>query len=104
MTVKEKLEKFMRTRRRAEDTATLAAYFMVHPSTINHCMSELENEHKVIRAKGARGKNIWRWLDSKRVVVAHKPVAKQQTQSVKDIVGTPFKAQTSYPHIRGYDD
>ena len=102
MPIKEKLEKFMRARKRSEDTATLAAYFMVDTTTVNRSMRELEHEGKITRTKGSKGKNIWTW--NNRVAVPDKPVVKQQAKPTQVNFGTPFKAQTSYPNVRGYDD
>lgn len=102
MTVKEKLEQFMRDRKRSVDTATLAAYFMVSTSTINRCMKELEDAEKVQKDTTSRGKYVWSW--NYRLDVAHKPIAKLQPQRAPVSCGTPFKAPTSYPNIRGYDD
>lgn len=101
MHTREKLEKFMRERKRESTTAMLAAYFMVASSTINTLMTRLENEGKVSKTKGKNGKNLWRWID--QVAVPNKPVAKQQPQS-NQIIGKAFKATTSYPHVRGYED
>lgn len=101
MTVKQKLEKFMRDRKRVTDTATLAAYFMVAPSTINRVMGELENEGKIYHQAGPRNKNLWQWNYS--LAVPAKPVAIRPIEPAP-VVGRPIKATQSYPHVRGYDD
>lgn len=101
MNTKEKLEKFMSNRKRAEDTGTLAAYFMCGKSTINRIMGELENENKVIRRKGSGGKNIWQW---NYVAFPKRPIAIQPNPEPTPTIGRPIKTTTSYPNIRGYDD
>lgn len=101
MSAKEKLERFMRDRKKPVDTATLAAYFMVNATTINHAMGELENEDKIIRSKAKGGKNIWQW--NYRLAFPPKPVTARPVEPAP-VIGTPIKATTSYAHVRGYDD
>lgn len=101
MTIKDKLEKFMRDRKRGENAATLAAYFMVTSTTIARNMKELENEGKVIKTQAARNSNVWHW--NHRLAVPDKPAQTQQPQPFQ-IVGKTFKATTSYPNVRGYED
>lgn len=102
MSTKEKLERFMRDRKKPADTATLAAYFMVNATTINYCMRELEHERKITRTKGANGKNIWQWNYKLAVPPAPTPVRRSIEPAPR--IGPPTKATQSYPHIRGYDD
>lgn len=102
MNTKEKLECFMRDRKKAVDTATLAAYFMVDTTTVNHNMRTLEDEGKVIRSKGSRGKNVWQW--SPQVAVPSKPAPVRPRSEPAPIVGRRTPAAPSYPHVRGYDD
>ena len=101
MSTKEKLIKFMRDRKRNTDTATLAAYFMVTPTTINRLMKELQNEGKVFGQVGSGNKNIWQWNHS--VAVPTKPVAVRRPEPTP-VVGQRTKETKSYPHVRGYDD
>lgn len=102
MNTKQKLEKFLRDRKRNTDTATLSAYFMVTPKTVNRLMGELEHEGKVIGNKGKGGKNIWQWNHS--VAVSPKPAPVQHRVEPAPVVGQRTKETKSYPHIRGYDD
>ena len=101
MSTKEKLEKFMRDRKRNTDTATLSAYFMVAAKTINRLMKELELEGKVTSNKGKGGKNIWQW--NYAVAVPPKPAPVRPIEPAP-IVRKTIPSQPSYPHIRGYDD
>lgn len=101
MSTKEKLERFMRDRKKAVDTATLAAYFMVNTTTINHAMGELENEDKIIRSKAKGGKNIWQW--NYRLAFPPKPAPARPVEPAP-VIGTPIKAAPNYAHVRGYDD
>lgn len=101
MSTKEKLEKFMRDRKRNTDTATLSAYFMVAAKTINRLMRELELEGKITSNKGKGGKNIWQW--NYGVAVPPKPAPVRPIEPAP-VVGQRTKETQSYPHIRGYDD
>jgi len=101
MSTKEKLERFMRDRKKPVDTATLAAYFMVHTTTINENMRELESEDKILRFKAKGGKNVWSW--NYRVAFPFKPATARSLEPAP-VIGTPIKATTSYAHVRGYDD
>jgi len=100
MNTKEKLMKFMRDRKRNTDTATLAAYFMVTPATINRLMKELQDEGKVFGQVGSGNKNIWQWNS---LAVSAKPAPVRLIEPAP-VVRKTIPSQPSYPHIRGYDD
>jgi len=102
MNTKQKLEKFMQSRKKTVDTATLAAYFMVNVTTINHAMGELEREGKITRTKAKNGKNIWQW--NYDVALPKPPAPVRPRIEPAPRIGPPTKATQSYPHIRGYDD
>ena len=101
MSTKEKLERFMRDRKKPVDTATLAAYFMVHTTTINENMRDLESEDKILRFKAKGGKNVWSW--NYRLAFPPKPATARPVEPAP-IVGAPIKATPSYAYVRGYDD
>ena len=100
MSTKEKLIKFMRDRKRNTDTATLAAYFMVTPATINRLMKELQDEGKVVGQIGSGNKNVWQWNS---LAVPAKPVVVPSREPAP-VVRKKIPSQPSYPHVRGYDD
>ena len=101
MSVKQKLERFMKDRKKPVDTATLAAYFMVNASTVNQAMKELEDEGKITREKARGGKNIWQW--NHRLALPPKPAPARLVEPAP-VIGPRVKATPSYPHVRGYDD
>jgi len=101
MHTREKLEKFMRERKRPTTTAVLAAYFMVSSGTINKLMGQMENAGKVTRTKLSGGKNQWSW--NHKLALPQPPAPVQPRREPAPIVGSPIK-EKSYAHIRGYDD
>lgn len=103
MSTKDKLERFMRDRKKAIDTHTLAAYFMIDRSTVNRCMGELERERKVTRFKLKNGKNYWQTHAAKEQTQVPQVVMRQADTRIP-MVGTPSKNFKNYEHVRGYDD
>ena len=102
MHTKEKLERFMRERKKPSTTAVLAAYFMVASTTINQLMKDLESEGKVTRSKGSHGKNIWSW--NYRMAVPQPSAPVRHHREPAPVVGRPVPPTPSYAHVRGYDD
>lgn len=102
MHTKDKLEKFLRERKKPSTTAMLAAYFMVSSSTINKLMKDLEDEGKVTRSKAAHGKNIWSW--NYRMAVPRVAAPVQPRREPAPVVGPRIPPAPSYANIRGYDD
>jgi hypothetical protein len=102
MNTKQKLEKFIKDRKKSVDTATLAAYFMVNATTVNHAMGELVREEKIIQTKAKGGKNIWGW--NYQLAVSKPPAPVRHRPEPTPRIGPPTKEAKSYPHVRGYDD
>jgi len=100
MHTREKLEKFMRERKRPTTTAVLAAYFMVSSGTINKLMKDFEDAGKVKRTKLAGGKNQWSW---NHLAVPPKPAPVRPNEPAP-VIGKKIPPTPSYAHIRGYDD
>ena len=97
MSAQEKVARYLQDRKKLVETRTIATHFLLSISTISKALMRLENEGKTVRQK-IGNTTYWSW---KR----EDPRAMAIPRTTAFLSSPPaYKQQSSYPHIRGYDD
>lgn len=86
MNATDKIERFLRERKRPVTVRQLADYFLIQETTVGQALKRLEQRH-VARSTRAGRRKLW--------------TAARSVAVPANIVGTPPR---NYPHVRGYDD
>lgn len=99
MNTGEKVVRYLRDRKTPVHMHDIAHHFLLSTSTVGKALRTLEREGKVTRTyQGKAAYWLWNHTRLDAVAVPQKPHPVQQRQP------TPVIRQTSYPHIRGYED
>lgn len=96
MTLKEKIEKYLREHKTPVTAAQLAHRFLARTTSTARTLRVLESEGKAKCAPWQRARAGQRTLEW--TIVRSRPVAVSKDSYTR--VGI----QNSYPHVRGYDD
>jgi predicted transcriptional regulator len=98
MSTQEKVARYLQERRKMVEAKTIAEHFLISTGTISKALQRLENEGKAVRQRFG---NLTYWTWKREPVAFPQPTPSIQHPAP---VRRPPPAQTSYPHIRGYDD
>ena len=98
MNAGEKVTRYLQDRKKPVEAQEIAYHYLLSTSTVGKRLNELERAGKASRI--IEGK-ITRWLWNRQPVAV--PPSPPPVQQIKSTPYRPTK-QTSYPHIRGYED
>ena len=104
MSTQDKVARYLKDRKKLVEAKTMATYFLVSIDTIRRALQRLEHEDKVVRLRVANV-TYWSWkLEPTAPVAVPQTTYQVQPSEPTAVRRPPPKIQTSYPHIRGYDD